>query len=495
MQTKITFLHVAFLVSFITTQAQWTQLGQDINGANTFDQCGSSVGLNSNGSIMATGSIANDNNGVNAGRVRIYQNTEGNWIQIGEDIGGKNEGDRAGWAISLNSDGSIVAIGAVNHNENTVGVGYVSVYQNIGGTWNQIGQDIEGESSINLFGFSISLSSDGLVLAIGSPQNSENGSDAGLVKIYNYIGGTWTQIGSNIAGENSGDSFGESVSLSSDGSTVAIGAPNNNGNGTQSGHVQIFHNTSGTWTQIGSDIEGEAAGDLSGHAVSINPDGSMVAIGAYKNSGNGTNAGHVRIYQNVEGNWEQIGEDIDGEPGDFSGFSVSLNSNFVAIGAYLNSANGTESGLVRIYKNSNGTWTQVDQDIEGAAGDLCGLSVKLSSSGSIVAIGSPGNSENGDFSGQARVFENQSLVGIPVLSKREINIYPNPTRGIVYFDFNNKNSVKIFIYNATGKLISNSQLSMSKNQIKIDLSDFENGIYMIELQTDNEILTAHIVKE
>ena len=50
--------------------------------------------------------------------------------------------------------------------------------------------------------------------------------------------------------------------------------------------------------QLGSDIDGEAAEDFSGGSVSLSSDGSIVAIGASKNQGvNGEDSGHVRIYQ------------------------------------------------------------------------------------------------------------------------------------------------------------------------------------------------------
>jgi len=78
---------------------------------------------------------------------------------------------------------------------------------------------------------------------------------------------------------------------------VAIGARQNAGNGYGAGHVRIYKNVNGTWTQQGTDIDGEAAGDASGHSVSLSSDGSTVAIGAYQNDGNGTTAGHVRIYK------------------------------------------------------------------------------------------------------------------------------------------------------------------------------------------------------
>ena len=47
------------------------------------------------------------------------------------------------------------------------------------------------------------------------------------------------------------------------------------------------------WVQLGSDIDGELSGDNSGQSVSISSDGSIVAIGAINNDGNGSNSGHV----------------------------------------------------------------------------------------------------------------------------------------------------------------------------------------------------------
>ena len=49
-------------------------------------------------------------------------------------------------------------------------------------------------------------------------------------------------------------------------------------------------------TQVGSDIDGEAAGDISGSSVSM-PDAYTVAIGAQYNDGNGTESDHVRVYK------------------------------------------------------------------------------------------------------------------------------------------------------------------------------------------------------
>ena len=68
--------------------------------------------------------------------------------------------------------------------------------------------------------------------------------------------------------------------MSSDGTIVAIGAPYNDGNGSNSGHVRVYEYSGSSWSQLGADINGEAAGDSSGYSVSLSSDGTIVAIGA-----------------------------------------------------------------------------------------------------------------------------------------------------------------------------------------------------------------------
>jgi hypothetical protein len=100
--------------------------------------------------------------------------------------------------------------------------------------------------------------------------------------------------------------------MSADGNTVAIGAPQNDGNGNKAGHVRVYDWAGGSWNQRGLDIDGEAASNESGSSVSMSADGNTVAIGAFRNRGNGTSSGHVRIYDWSGGIWNQRGLDIDG---------------------------------------------------------------------------------------------------------------------------------------------------------------------------------------
>lgn len=138
-------------------------------------------------------------------------------IQIAYDIDGEAQNDNSGTSISLSDDGSILAIGAPGNNENGNNAGHVRVFELIGDTWMQLGDDIDGEAANSQSGGSVSLSSNGNRVAIGSPGSTGNGNDAGQVRIFEKKEGNWTQIANTIIGEEEYDEFGTSVALSSDG--------------------------------------------------------------------------------------------------------------------------------------------------------------------------------------------------------------------------------------------------------------------------------------
>ena len=283
-----------------SAEAFISQLGADIDGEAAGDAFGSAVELSSDGSRVAIGAYLNDGNGTNAGQVRIYDYNGSSWTQVGVDIDGEAAGDASGWSVAMSSDGSRVAIGARQNDGNGSNAGHVRIYDYNGSSWTQVGLDIDGEAAFDSFGGSVALSSDGSRVAIGAYSNDGNGSNAGHVRIYDYNGSSWTQVGVDIDGEAAGDYFGSAVALSSNGSRVAIGARFNDGNGTDAGHVRIYDYNGSSWTQVGVDIDGEAAEDIFGFSVALSRDGSRVANGAVWNDGNGSNAGHVRIFSIVQ---------------------------------------------------------------------------------------------------------------------------------------------------------------------------------------------------
>ena len=376
----------------------WTQVGSDIDGEAGSDKSGCSVSISSNGTRVAIGAWGNDNG---TGHVRVYSESGGTWTQVGSDIDGEAAYDYSGWSVSMSSDGTRVAIGADGEDPSA---GHVRVYSESGGTWTKVGSNIDGEAADDRSGYSVSMSSDGTRVAIGATRNDGTGYNAGHVRVYSESGGTWTQVGSDIDGEAANDYCGWSVSMSSDGTRVAIGATRNDGTAGDAGHVRVYSESGGTWTKVGSDIDGEAASDQSGYSVSISSDGTRVAIGAIKNDGNGSDAGHVRVYAESSGTWTQVGQDIDGEAaGDESGRSVSMSSDGtrVAIGASRNDGNGSDAGHVRVFD-----WPMITGSKKILKENIVEVGGELTVSGNATV------SSNLTVSGDATVSSNLTVSGL-----------------------------------------------------------------------------------
>jgi len=389
----------------------WVQLGADIDGEATLDLSGWSVSLSADGSRVAIGAIENDGGGADSGHTRIYEWNGASWVQLGADIDGEADSDLSGFSVSISADGTRVAIGAIFNDGGGNDSGHTRIYEWNGASWVQLGADIDGEADFDESGRSVSLSADGARVAIGAIENAGGGVSSGHTRIYEWDGSVWNQLGADIDGEANNDLSGFSVSLSADGSRVAIGAINNAGGGIARGHTRIYQWDGAAWGILGAGINGEANGDESGYSVSLSADGTRVAIGASYNDGGGTNSGHTRIYQWNSASWVQLGVDIDGEADfNFSGYSVSLSADGtrVAIGANGNDGGGTSRGHTRIYQWNGSAWAQLGADIDGEAdGDQSGWSVSLSADGTRVAIGAYLNDGGGDDSGHTRIYERE----------------------------------------------------------------------------------------
>ena len=436
------------------------QVGDDINGLSSNDHLGASVSLSADGSVLAIGAPGSHTAGDPKGYVQVYEKVEDaqdgfKWVQIGGDIVGTNDGDGSGANVSLSADGSVLAIGAYANGGNGNKSGQVRVYERDATStdapvgWRQVGEDIYGEAE-DESGRSVSLSPGGRVLAIGAPWNSGNGKHSGCVRVYERDATStdtpvgWKQVGEDIYGELAGDFSGSSVSLSYDGSVLAIGTPWKDGNGDNSGQVRVYErddNLDLGWKPVGKNIDGEtkaedidtqAVGDQLGHSVSLSFDGRVLAIGApqYTRTTSDQRRGYVRVYERDDNNldlgWRQVGKDILGEAkGDYWGVSVSLSSGgrVLAIGGWYHDVHGYHDntvgseGHVRVYERDDNLdfgWRQVGEDIDGeAALDGFGHRVSLSSDGSSLAIGTwARDANNRRNSGYVQVYRIGASVSI-----------------------------------------------------------------------------------
>mmetsp|Transcript_21532 Transcript_21532/g.53134 ORF Transcript_21532/g.53134 Transcript_21532/m.53134 type:complete len:133 (+) Transcript_21532:438-836(+) len=117
------------------------------------------------------------------------------------------------------------------------------------------------------FGKSLSLSGNGLVLAIGDPGDVVNGLETGQVRTYAWSSdrGKWLRLGANIVGKSIANNCGESVSLSFDGSMLAVGSIP-----FQFGEVNVYDWSGSQWVQRGGmPVPGGVDFDYTGNAVSL----------------------------------------------------------------------------------------------------------------------------------------------------------------------------------------------------------------------------------
>jgi hypothetical protein len=355
-----------------TVPSIWKQQGPAIVGDNAGDYLGWAVDLSADSKTLVVGAPGFDkkNGSVvgNKGYVKVYHmdNNGWSWMQLGQTIKGEVLGDVFGYSVDITADGKRLAIGLPGNYLNDDRPGHVRVYHlessgDLGFSWKQLGQDINGEVNAAMFGNYVSLSDDGRTLAVGALFNNGNGEDAGRVMIYQLVdnGRSWEQLGQNIDG-NEGDQAGYYVSMSADGTTVAVRAPWNCDNGRYSGNVRIyrFDSEGSNWEKLGQTFHGEM-NDFTGSSVDITADGKMLAVGFSGFPAIETRQGYVRVYSlessdniGFRWHWKQLGGDILGEAiGDEFGTAVSLSDNgkTLAVRSPNNNGNGDLAGHVRVY--------------------------------------------------------------------------------------------------------------------------------------------------
>lgn len=261
--------------------------------------------------------------------------------------------------------------------------------------WNQLGLDISNGPPLTNNNNNIAISNDGRVVAMASSSHSDI--SKGRVYVYelsyNQASYNWRQLGLSseiIVGVSNNDEFGWDIALSSNGRVVAGSSINSDASGINCGQVRLFELSNNVWRQKGLNINGPRAGSESGYSISLAGNGNSIAIGAWKDSSNGTNAGAVRVYDFSASinDWRQKGQTIAGVSGSFEGYvtALSLDGQTLASGRidHINS-------IVKIFSWSGTTWAPKGT-IQGPdiSNSYFGRSIKLSANGNAIVIGAPG---------------------------------------------------------------------------------------------------------
>lgn len=484
-----------FILLFPLTMWGQVQIGQDILGDVLFDHNGYSVDISSYGNVIAVGAPENSSNGAKAGQVRVFEIIEGDWIQIGQDILGLAAGDKCGFDVKLSRFGDILAVGSPFSAINGTNSGNVRVFEYKGGVWVQKGNTIEGKHVSEQSGFSISFSLDGNIIAIGAPykdwnNNFQNPAGTARVFQYNHNSQTWVQIGQDINGQGFQYYSGSAVELSGDGRILAIGTPHEGVGGV----VRVYENISGSWIQKGSSLYAMASADRFGRSLSLSADGSVLAVGAYVNSSVAYSAGHVRVFKYLSNNWQQIGSDIFGASFEESfgfGLSLSEDGKFLGVGGFRASLSRTEGGVFKVYANQGGVWTKLFSDINGMDKyEYLGYSVAVSGDGTRGVVGAPQFKFHKDHYGPGivRVYDWSLLSNKSFENKVDFTIYPNPATNILNIRLDNDLSLEqITIFNNLGQKI------LTTNEVVINVENVASGLYFVEVKTNHGKATKKVI--
>ena len=201
-----------------------------------------------------------------------------------------------------------------------------------------------------------------------------------------------------------GDAFGRGVAI--DGDTAVAGAMYHDGTGA----AYVFVRQGGVWIEEAKLIASDAAmDDQFGYSVAI--DGDTVAIGAWNDDhGGGENAGSAYVFIRSADGWVEQAKltASDGSSGDLFGASVALDGNTAVIGAYADNHGGSyaDGGSVYVFVRSNGAWSQMAKltpsDFSGND-EYFGFSVAVD--GDTMVIGAPGEDHGSGWNhGAAYVF-------------------------------------------------------------------------------------------
>lgn len=401
------------------------------------DEFGYSMALSADGNTMAVGAPQEDSNATGiggdqsnnaatrAGAVYVFARVNGTWAQQAY-VKGSNAraGDSFGWAVALSADGSTMAVGAVDADPAGVpSAGSAYVFVRSGAAWTEQAILSGPSTSSGNFGWSIALSSAGDTLAVGA--RGDGGS--GTAFIYARTGSTWTQQAAlKASNAGSSDLFGAAVALSSDGSTLAVGAPQEASNATgingdqannaaaAAGAAYVFTRIGAAWSQQAYvKASNTGSGDLFGSAVSLVGDGNTLAIGApgERSSAVGLNgdqannsaggSGAVYLFARTGTAWCQAHYvKASNRSGSFGGsVAFSADGSAFAVGATIEQSsavgiNGSQaldssaSGAAYAFVRNGASWLQQAyvKAPNTAVNDNFGRVVAMSSDGSTLAV-------------------------------------------------------------------------------------------------------------
>ncbi len=371
---------------------------------------GNSVAISGDGNTAIVGGSMDNSN---VGTAWIYIRNGNTWSQQGTKLIANNTIGAAGiGSVAISADGNTVIIGGSMDNG---GRGAAWIFIRNGGIWTQQGNKLIGTGNIGnvIYQGAVSISADGNTIAVGAPNDNNF---YGAAWVFTRNAGVWTQQGNKITGTGGTSSSlqGKSVKLSADGNTLVVGG---NADNNYLGAVWVFTRNAGIWTQQGNKLVGTGVTGTSsqqGYATNLSADGNTAIIGGFTDVGG---RGAVWIFTRNNGVWAQQGNKLVGTDSTISsnqGVSVSLsadgNTAFIGGGGDYNGR-----GAVWVFVRDNNIWTQKSKllGIDNTGQGNFGISSAINADGT---IGICGGGYDNNQQGAAWIFVSASTLPLQLLS-------------------------------------------------------------------------------
>jgi hypothetical protein len=367
----------------------FVQQGEKLSGGGETGagQFGFSVALSSDGT---TALIGGSLDGTGVGAAWVFTRSGSTWTQQGGKLTGGGELGKAqfGSTVALSGDGNTALIGG-SHDHGSIGAAWV--FTRAGSTWTQQAKIIGSEEiGSGTFGSRVALSADGATALI-TGANDNSGVGAGWV--FTRSGEAWSQQAKLTAsGEIGQAKAGFGGALSGDGTTAILGGYADN---SKVGAAWVFTRTGEAWSQQAELTASDEIGPAEfGESVAVSTDGSTALVGG---EGDNSRTGAAWIFTRSAGEWSQQAKlTAVGQVGRafFGNHSVALSGDG---GTALVSGWGDDAsrGAVWMFARSGESWSQ-QAKLTAASGEVgegeFGLGLALSSDGSTALIGGPGDS-------------------------------------------------------------------------------------------------------
>lgn len=437
------------------------------SNTNSEDNFGRALALSADGTVMVIGAaressaatgvngVQNDNTATESGAAYVFVRAGSGWRQSAYLKASNTDIlDDFGSAVTISGRGDTIAIGA--HAEDSAAIGvdgdggdnargdsgavYVFVYDEYG--WRQQAY-LKASNTGGAFGRNVSLSHTGDRLAIAAPtedsgatgvdgdQNDLGALSSGAVYVFDRSDGKWQQTAYlKASNTGAGDQFGRAVSLSADGTVIAVGAYGEDSTATgvngiqsdnrapRSGAAYVFRYEMNEWKD---DAYIKASNtdpdDVFGSRLALSADGVTLAVSAFQESSetigvngdqgdnNAPRSGAVYVFYRASGVWSQHAyvKASNAEANDNFGGSLAISGagDVLVVGAGLESSrtdgiHGDESdnslpasGAAYIFQRSGQDWSQVaymkasNPDEE----DRFGYGVALAADGGTLSVG------------------------------------------------------------------------------------------------------------